>query len=128
MKITSVLCVAAGGAVGAVLRYLVSLIPFRGDLPLATLVVNLLGAFAIGFIAGISSSGDVSKNAVLFFKTGVCGGFTTFSTFSLESLGLLEKGKTVIGAVYILLSLVGCIAGVWAGQKLGLAANKNITA
>lgn len=128
MKITSVLCVAAGGAAGAVLRYLVSLVPFRGEFPFATLIVNLLGAAAIGFIAGISSSGDVSKNAVLFFKTGVCGGFTTFSTFSLESIGLFEKGKTALGAVYILLSLIGCLAGVWAGQKLGLAANKNITA
>ncbi|MGN0623297.1 MAG: fluoride efflux transporter CrcB [Oscillospiraceae bacterium] len=118
MKLTSFLAVAAGGAVGAVLRYLISLIPFRGDLPAATLLTNLIGAVAIGFIAGFAASGRGEKNLILFFKTGVCGGFTTFSTFSLEAFGLLEKGKTLTGAVYIAASLAGCILGVWLGMTL----------
>lgn len=118
MKLTSFLAVAAGGAVGAVLRYLISLIPFRGDLPAATLLTNLIGAVAIGFIAGFAAWGRGGKNLILFFKTGVCGGFTTFSTFSLEAFGLLEKGRLITGAVYITASLAGCILGVWLGMTL----------
>lgn len=119
MKLTSILAVAAGGAAGAVLRYMIGLLPFRGDFPAATLIVNLAGALAIGFIAGFTASGKYNQTAVTFFKTGVCGGFTTFSTFSLEAFGLLDKGRTVMGAVYIVLSVAGCLLGVWLGIMLG---------
>ena len=119
MKLASIAAVAAGGAVGAVLRYMISLLPFRGEFPTATLIVNLLGALVIGFIAGFNASGKYNANAVTFFKTGVCGGFTTFSTFSLEAFGLLEKGRTALGVAYILLSVAGCLLGVWLGIMLG---------
>ena len=87
------LLVGAGGAIGAVLRYLISLIPFRGDWPAATLLTNVLGALVIGVVVGLTlGERGPSEGAVLFLKTGVCGGFTTFSTFSLETLTLLERG------------------------------------
>lgn len=81
MKLISIFAVAAGGAVGAVLRYLTGLIPFRGDMPFATLTVNLLGALAIGFIAGAAASGTINKNQTLFFKTGSAEIYDFFSLF-----------------------------------------------
>ncbi len=110
----NILLVGAGGAAGAVLRYLISLIPYKGTFPVLTLITNLLGAVFIGFISGIAEK-KLSQNEVLFLKTGVCGGFTTFSTFSLEAYGLLSTGRTVSAAVYSVLSVVLCVAGVFIG-------------
>ena len=67
---------------------------------------------------GLAAKREAGPYAVLFLKTGVCGGFTTFSTFSLESLRMLEQGQKVPALLYILLSVAGCIAGVWLGEKL----------
>ena len=113
--------VAFGGALGAVCRYAISLIPVKTTFPILTLVTNLIGAVLIGFIVGIvSSKQGVSANRVLFWKTGVCGGFTTFSTFSLEALTLFESKAYVSGGIYIVLSVFGCIAGVFIGKKLAM--------
>lgn len=91
--------------------------------PILTLVTNLIGAVLIGFIVGIvSSKQDVSANSVLFWKTGVCGGFTTFSTFSLETFTLFENKAYVSGGIYVALSILGCIAGVFIGKKLARVA------
>ena len=114
------LFVGLGGASGAVLRYLVSIIPYKGDFPILTLVTNLIGALAIGFISGIAEK-KLSDNAVLFLKTGVCGGFTTFSTFSLEAYKLFESNHAVLAVIYSVLSVGLCILGVFAGT---LAAKK----
>ena len=108
------LLVALGGGLGCMGRYSLSLLPPVGDFPLWTLLTNLLGALVIGFVAGISgSSGD---RWTLFWKTGFCGGFTTFSTFSLEAYQLLQSGKYVLAVLYLLLSVGLCLLGVWAGQ------------
>ena len=113
--------VAFGGALGVVCRYAISLIPVKTTFPILTLVTNLIGAVLIGFIVGIvSSKQDVSANSVLFWKTGVCGGFTTFSTFSLEAFTLFENKAYVSGGIYISLSVLGCIAGVFIGKKLAM--------
>ena len=117
--ILNCLFVGAGGFVGSVLRYLVSLIPFlhRGALPFQTLLVNVTGAILIGMIVKITDSYEfMSGNTVLFLKVGICGGFTTFSTFALESLNIVEEGKLLAGGVYIALSVILCIAGVWFGK------------
>ncbi len=99
----------------------ISLIPVKTTFPFLTLVTNLIGAVLIGFIVGIvSSEQGVSTNRVLFWKTGVCGGFTTFSTFSLEALTLFENKAYVSGGIYIALSVLGCIAGVFIGKKLAM--------
>ena len=119
----SLLCVGAGGFLGAVARYLLGLVPYEGDFPLMTFLVNFLGAVAIGAVVETAQSfPGLPANAVLFLKTGVCGGFTTFSTFSLETLSLFEGGKYVAGALYAGGSLVACVAGVVLGRMLARAA------
>lgn len=113
------LFVALGGAVGSMARYAISLIPVKMGFPFLTLITNIIGAILIGFITGIASFSDkFSKNMLLFLKTGVCGGFTTFSTFSLESYNLFAEKQYAAGSAYVLLSCLGCILGVLCGKKL----------
>ena len=115
----SFLFVALGGALGAVGRYGISLIPVKTSFPVLTLVTNILGAILIGFVVGFATDReDISQNTVLFWKTGVCGGFTTFSTFSLEAYQLLENKSYVLAGLYILLSVACCIVGILCGKKL----------
>ena len=114
----NLLIVAAGGALGAAGRYAVGLLPVKTDFPLLTLLVNAAGAVIIGFLAGLFARGGLTDRRLLFWKTGVCGGFTTFSAFSLEAVQLCEKGRHLAGSLYILLSLLLCLAGVLAGQAL----------
>lgn len=112
------LLVALGGALGATGRYAVGLLPVKSTFPLLTLIVNILGALLIGLVAGLSVRGGLSPRWTLFWKTGVCGGFTTFSAFSLETLGLFQSGNRLLGGAYILLSVSLCLLGVWLGQML----------
>lgn len=115
------LSVGIGGFLGSVLRYLLSLVPFlnKGTIPYQTLLANVLGAFLIGIIVGFSSwNPSVSEPVILMLKVGVCGGFTTFSTFSNESLSLLENGKYSAAFTYVLLSLILCVTGVFLGKQL----------
>lgn len=115
--------VALGGALGAAARYAISLIPVKTGFPVLTLMTNIIGAVLIGFIVGIAGSRkEISDNALLFWKTGICGGFTTFSTFSLESFNLLESRHYAAGGAYILLSCVCCIFGIVCGRKLAAIA------
>lgn len=115
----NILFVALGGALGAVLRYLISLLPYKGNFPMLTLVTNLLGAIIIGIIVGIAEENkNTPENLVLFLKTGFCGGFTTFSTFSLETLNLWQKKNYGLSALYAGLSLVFCVVGVYVGKML----------
>ena len=113
--------VALGGAIGAMGRYAISLIPVKTSFPLLTLITNILGAVLIGFIVGlVSTRNDVSPNTVLFWKTGICGGFTTFSTFSLEAFSLFENRKFVMGGAYVALSVILCIIGIMCGKRLAI--------
>lgn len=115
----SFLFVAFGGAVGAMARYAISLIPVKTGFPILTLITNIVGAILIGFIVGFTSNKDnISANTVLFWKTGVCGGFTTFSTFSLEAFNLLDNKQYTLGGLYIVLSVTCCILGILCGKKL----------
>lgn len=114
----SILLVAAGGALGAVARYGISLLPWKGTFPLLTLLTNFVGAIAIGFISGLFSQKLLGSKGKLFWQTGVCGGFTTFSTFSLETMQLLEKGNYLLGGAYALTSVILCLVGVTLGQLL----------
>ena len=112
----SFLFVALGGALGSALRYTISLIPCKTDFPFLTLITNFIGALAIGFVIGIAH--DKSPNTLLFWKTGVCGGFTTFSTFSLEAFSLFERKMFVLGGLYVVLSVGLCLVEVLFVKKL----------
>ncbi len=115
--------VALGGALGAMGRYAISLVPVKSFFPFLTLVTNIVGAVVIGFIAGaVSVKEGTPPGLVLFLKVGVCGGFTTFSTFSLEMFNLLEQGKAAAGVLYAGLSVVCCVLGVYLGQMMAVRA------
>lgn len=117
--LTNCLAVGAGGFIGSVFRYLIGLIPFlnKNDIPFQTLAVNVIGAVLIGMIVKSADSCEaLSGPMLLFLKVGICGGFTTFSTFSLEALGLLESGKGLMFAAYVAASLALCISGVLFGK------------
>jgi fluoride exporter len=118
-----IVVIALGGATGAVLRYLVSLlvISFAGDSwPYGTLVVNLLGSFFIGFMWQLFDTVTYPHTTRLLVFTGVLGAFTTFSTFGLESLTLLQAGRSRDGLLYLMVSNAGGLLCIW----LGFAASR----
>jgi len=122
------LWVASGGAIGSVGRYWLSnLIEARTThgFPWGTLVVNVTGSFAIGLLATFAGSVGWlgSPGFRLFFMAGVCGGYTTFSSFSLQTMDLLRRGEWLSAGGNVLLSLLLCLIGVWLGYLLGLALN-----
>lgn len=118
----NVVYVALGGAVGAVGRYLVSLLPAKTVFPIGTLAVNFAGALLIGAVVGVAEDNPaLPPGALLFWKTGVCGGFTTFSTFSLEAVQLVEQGHAALGVCYVALSVALCLLGVVLGRAAVLA-------
>jgi len=113
--------VGLGGFVGSVLRYLVSLTPLRHEsgFPIITLSINVLGAFLLGLImAAAGRSSGLDPRTLLFLKVGVCGGFTTFSTFALEAHGLLCGGKPLVAMLYMLLSVVLCVFAIYGASVL----------
>ena len=113
------LLVALGGGAGAVCRYALTLLPISGRFPFATLIANALGALIIGFLAGCAIQLDsFPANLNLLLKTGFCGGFTTFSTFSLETVTLWQQHRFWTAGGNATLSLAICFAGVAAGQAL----------
>ena len=115
--------VAAGGAIGSVFRYLVGVWSVRlagANFPWGTLAVNVAGSFMIGFLVELVARRlNASMEMRLFLVTGVLGGFTTFSSFSLDAISLFERGTLGLSAVYVLASLVVSIAAVFAGLALG---------
>ncbi len=127
--LTNILCVAGGGALGATLRYLVGGWVQRwsgGKLygvvfPWGTITVNLLGCLVIGLLVGLfETRGQLtSPSARLFLLTGLLGGFTTFSSFSLESLQLFQQEVPALAILNAVGSVVLGLAGVWLGDWLG---------
>lgn len=119
-----ILCVFLGSGIGGVMRYLVSLAmqsmagPSRWMFPWSTLTVNVAGCFIFGLIYGISIGSGISKEWKLGLTTGFCGGLTTFSTFSYETLTLVAEGHVWSGLGYALVSLVAGVAAAWAGYWL----------
>lgn len=119
--LTNCLCVGAGGCVGAVARYLLGLaIPaHQSGFPLGTFAVNVAGAFAIAFIATwFLRNAGLDGRMLLFLMTGVCGGFTTFSSFTWESLQLIQRGDVLVAGAYIVGSCVLCLVAALAGQQI----------
>lgn len=115
--VQTLLTVAAGGAIGASLRYLAfvgAIRVFGPGFPIGTLVVNVLGSFLMGVVfVVIAKKGG--QELALFLMTGVLGGFTTFSAFSLDTFALFERGETGTAALYVLLSVGLSIAALVIG-------------
>lgn len=117
-----ILFVAMGGALGAVMRYGISsgiYSWFGRDFPFGTLVVNLIGSFAIGLLSILLiEKFNVSQELRLALVVGVLGALTTFSTFSWDTLDLLQQGLMQRAFLNILLNVVLCISAAWAGAQL----------
>lgn len=109
-----------GGGLGAALRYLVGqALPREANgFPWATLLINLVGAFLIGVFAFMGQDRGWDSRVLLALQVGFCGGFTTFSSFSLETFGLLEGGQVGLALSYILASLVLCLGGTYLAYLL----------
>ena len=110
------LYVGLGGAIGAVLRYSFYLLPIPYN---KTIFINILGAIVIGFISYFTKNIKIlDHELILFLTTGLCGGFTTFSTFSLETVELIEKNQFILASLYSLGSIVLSIIGIYIGYYL----------
>lgn len=119
--IKNILLVAFGGAVGSVLRYLVSKWLQEASsaaFPVGTLVVNVVGCSLIGLIYGASDRWSISGDMRLLLTIGFCGGFTTFSTFMNESLSLMRADNLLSLALYASLSVGLGLVAVWAGSRI----------
>lgn len=103
IMLKNILIIGAGSFFGGALRYIVSLlVKYTGGFPWATFTVNLLGCLLIGVLWGIfSRCANASQQLVLFLSVGFCGGFTTFSTFSKESLQLIQSGNWLYFSLYV---------------------------
>lgn len=112
--------VALGGAIGSVARYWLALLmlPVSRDLPWGTIVINIVGSFAISFFGALTlEQGRFAVPEIwrLAFMVGVCGGFTTFSSFSLQTLDLLRAGQPGRALLNIGISVIVCLIAVWLG-------------
>ena len=119
----SYLVVALGGAVGACLRYGVNEIALNvlgKSFPFATLLVNILGSFVLGLLYGLFSTGVLAASPWrALIAIGLIGAFTTFSTFSLDTVLLLQQGDWLKAIANVLLNVLLCLTLAWLGLKLG---------
>ena len=122
--------IAVGSIVGSVLRWLVGLwsqAVVGGEFPWATLFVNDSGSFVIGLFATLTGPDGrlfVGPRTRHFVMTGVCGGYTTFSMFSLETLRAMQRGALGEAATYVAVSITTWLAGVWAGDAIASRLNR----
>lgn len=123
--ITTLVQIALGGAIGAVLRYLAGLGVLRlvgaTAMPLGVLSVNIVGSFLMGVVAAAVAQRGLAHLSP-FMMTGILGGFTTFSAFSLEAVTLIERGQMGLAGLYVGLSVAGSVGGLMLGLWLGRGA------
>ncbi|HUI94237.1 MAG TPA: fluoride efflux transporter CrcB [Xanthobacteraceae bacterium] len=123
------LWIALGGALGTMGRYLVSglVAQLIGEtFPWGTLLINVTGSFIIGLFATLTGPDGryfVGSTARQFVMTGMCGGYTTFSSFSLQTQNLVNDGEWFYAGANVSLSVILCLLAVWAGYALGSALN-----
>lgn len=108
-----------GGFIGSGLRYVLSTMVYRllgTDFPYGTFVVNVLGSFLIGFLMGLVENGvPISPNWRVFVAIGLFGGFTTFSSFSYETVELLKQGAVFTAVANVVYTVLNCLAATWVG-------------
>lgn len=117
----TLICIFVGGGLGSVARYAVQLLVHERitaySFPWATLSVNIAGSFLIGLFYALSSRSGLTDEMRLFLTAGLCGGFTTFSTFSNDNLALLRQGDVATCMLYIIISVIAgisaCFIGGW---------------
>ena len=123
--VTTALWLAGAGAVGTLLRAGLTTLAVRllgPGFPWGTLAVNLLGSFAFGVIfAAVRARGGMSTEAETILLVGLLGGFTTYSSFAFQATEMLEHGRPLAAAAYVLVTNVAGIAAVWAGLRVGTA-------
>lgn len=113
------LSVFIGGGLGSLCRYgLSKAFPYTSGFPLATFIANVLACLVLGYLIGIEMKKDMGMTSKLLLMTGFCGGFSTFSTFSGESFKLIESGHSTMAIMYMGLSLLICLFGIFAGYQL----------
>jgi fluoride exporter len=121
------LWVAIGGALGSVGRFWLAgviVARFGENFPLGTLAINVSGSFVIGILAALGATGGSafsSPGFKQFFFVGICGGYTTFSAFSLQTLQLVQRREWLFAGGNVLLSVALCLIAVWLGYLLGTA-------
>ena len=118
---SAILLVGIGGAIGSILRYLIGIIPIGGVtyFPVKTLFINVIGSFCIGLVTAFALKyQSLNPNLVLMFKVGVCGGFTTFSTFSYETVMLFNEGRGMMAIIYIIASIILSIIFIYFAFEL----------
>lgn len=122
MNLVYIFVVAAGGALGSVARYLVGIGSgrlFGTNFPWGTLIINITGSFLIGtFIGLFATKWDLPQAARIFLTVGICGGYTTFSTFSLDAWYLIERGQSMTSLAYMLASVVLSVIALFAALQL----------
>ena len=128
VSFTTCLIVLLGGALGSLARYLISVaaMPISQSLPWGTIIINIVGSFIIGLFGTMTLAHGrfpASDNLRLFVMIGLCGGFTTFSSFSLQTLDLLRNGAVVRAAINIAASVVLCVLAVALGHYVATQAN-----
>ncbi len=132
MSFTTCLIIMIGGAFGTLARYAVSVLalPISRELPWGTIFINISGSFIIGLFGTLTLAHGrypASENMRLFVMIGLCGGYTTFSSFSLQTLDLLRGGAVVRAAVNIAASVTLCILAVAAGHLVASHFNGDAT-
>ncbi len=123
MSFFSCLVVVLGGAIGTFARYAISVValPISRQLPLGTIIINVTGSFIIGFFGTVTLAHGrfpASENVRLFVMVGLCGGYTTFSSFSLQTLDLIRNGALMRAVINVVASVALCIAAVSFGHLI----------
>jgi CrcB protein len=130
MPFFTYLVIALGGAVGTILRFVVAgfvAVRLGETFPWGTLIVNVTGSFMIGFVATLAGPDGrplVSGTARQFVMVGICGGYTTFSAFSLQTLNLMGDGEWLYAGGNAVGSVVLCVVSVWLGSITATALNQ----
>ena len=120
MSLSALLWIAAGGALGSVLRAVAGWAIPAGRLPWATIAVNIAGSMLIGWLLARFPLGTAESVRVHnFWIVGLCGGFTTFSAFSWQTFEQMQKGDWAAATANLLLSVLLCLAATWLGWRLG---------